>query len=111
MFYLRGEWTKRLAYVDTMKDRRVFGLFPEFREFLKQDVVSQATADLRLITTEVVTDMTKQIPKEWDVKREALDALVDLVVGRATFVAETIISRIWPQGILFSEDEAGSPEK
>ena len=88
------EWTQRLAHVDTMKDRRVFGLFPEFREFLKPDVVSQATADLKLITSEVVTEMTKLIPKEWDVKREALDALVDLVVGRATFVAETITSRI-----------------
>lgn len=104
-------WTQKLAHVDTMKDGRVFGLFPEFREFLKPDVVSQATADLRLITSEVVTEMTKEIPKEWDVKREALDALVDLVVGRATFVAETITSRIWPQGSLFSEDEAGSPEK
>ena len=105
------EWTQRLAHVDTMKDGRVFGLFPEFREFLKQDVVSQATADLKLISSEVVTEMTKLIPKEWDVKREALDALVDLVVGRAAFVAETIKSKIWPQRILFSEDEAGSPEK
>ena len=69
------------------------------------------TNDLRLISSEVVTEMTKQFPKEWDVKREALDALVDLVVGRAAFVAETITSKIWPQRILFSEDEAGSPEK
>ena len=110
-FTCGGEWTKRLAHVDTMKDGRVFGLFPEFREFLKEVVVSQATADLKLITPEVVTEMTKQIPKEWDVKREALDALVDLVVGRAAFVAETITSKIWPQRILFSEDRTGSPEK
>ena len=73
-----------------MKDGRVFGLFPEFREFLKEDVVSQATADLKLISSEVVTEMTKQIPKEWDVKREALDALVDLVVGRAAFVTPLV---------------------
>jgi len=110
-FTCGGEWTKRLAHVDTMKDGRVYGLFPEFREFLERDVVSQASEDLKLITSEVVTEMANQIPKEWDVKREALDALVDLVVGRATFVAETITSKIWPQGSLFSEDEAGSPEK
>ena len=68
------------------------------------------TLDTLLRRTSPVTEMTKEIPKEWDVKREALDALADLVVGRATFVAETITSRIWPQGSLFFEDEAGSPE-
>ncbi|MFN4920647.1 MAG: HipA family kinase [Planctomyces sp.] len=110
-FTCGGEWTKRLAHVDTMKDRRVFGLFPEFRGFLTRDVVSKASKDLKLITPEVVTEMANQIPKEWDVTREALDALVNLVVGRATFVADYIASKIWPQGVLFSEEEAGSPER
>lgn len=105
------EWTKKLAHVDIMKDGRVFGLFPEFRDFLKRDAVSQASADLKLITSEVVTEMANQIPNEWDVTREALDALVNLVVRRASFVAETITSKIWPQGNLFSEDEAENPEK
>jgi hypothetical protein len=74
-------------------------------------VVSKASKELKLITPEVVTEMANQIPKEWDVTREALDALVNLVVGRATFVADYIASKIWPQGVLFSEEEAGSPER
>lgn len=100
-FTCGGEWTKRLAHVDTMKDRRVFGLFPEFRGFLTRDVVSKASKDLKLITPEVVTEMANQIPKEWDVTREALDALVNLVVGRATFVADYIASKSGRKGSFF----------
>jgi HipA-like kinase len=104
------EWTKKLAHDDTMKHGRVFGLFPEFRKFLNRDAIVQAATDLRGITRESVTEMTQSIPKEWEVPRAARDALVDLVVGRATFVADTIESRLWPQGTLFTGDEEGSPE-
>ena len=104
------EWTKKLAHDDTMKDNRVFGLFREFRKYLNRDVVVQAAADLRGITRESVAEMTQFIPKEWEVPRAARNALIDLVVGRAIFVAETIESRLWPQGTLFTGDEKGSPE-
>ncbi|WLD14663.1 HipA family kinase [Planctellipticum variicoloris] len=105
------EWTRRLGQVDTIRDSRVFGLFPEFRKFLKKDAVTQAATDLRTITAEVVREMIDCVPNEWDVKREARNALVDLVVGRAIFVAETIETRLWPQGSLFPDDEEGNPER
>lgn len=109
-FMCGQEWTRKLGHVDIIKDRRVFGRFPEFSDFLDRAAVRQAATDLRLIKRDVVRDFAQSIPKEWDVKREALDALVDLVVGRASFVAETIEGRLWPQRNLFGENEEGSPE-
>ncbi len=41
--------------------------------------------------------MTEEIPKEWDVSKEALEALRDFIIGRAGYVAETIEDRLWPQ--------------
>ena len=46
---------------------------------------------------DAVIGFTQTIPKEWDMTKEVQDALIDLVVGRALFVADTIESRLWPQ--------------
>ncbi len=105
------EWTKKLAQVDIMKDSRVFGLFPEFRDFLRQDIVIKAAADLKNISREMVSEMLRQIPNEWEVTQQASDALVNLVIGRAAFVAETIEEQLCPQGELFPKDEEGDIEK
>ena len=50
--------------------------------------------------------MTEEIPKEWDVTNEALEALRDFIVRRAVYVAETIEDQLWPQGELdFTTEE------
>ena len=105
------EWTRRLKQVDTIKDGRIFGLFPEFRGFLTPEAVVQAAADLNGIAPQIVKELAQRIPKEWDVSPAAMDALIDLIVRRAAYVAETIESHLWPQGSLFSDDEAGEAEK
>lgn len=97
------EWTQRLSRVDTIKDDRLFGVFPEFRRYLRKTAVRHAANDLRSITSAVVRTMIQRVPDEWEVTQVVRDALVDLVVGRAAYVAETIESRIWPQGSLFAE--------
>ena len=101
------DWTRKLAQVDTIRDSRVFGLFPEFRNFLNRDTVREAVADLKKITNVPVAKMTEHVPKEWEVTREAMDAVIELIVGRAAYVADTIESRIWPQGTLFPKDRSG----
>jgi|SRR5262245_42535521 len=95
---------------DRIKDLRIFGLFPAFRGFLDRAQVHQATEDLRRLDRTDVVRMTQQVPKEWDVTKAAMDALVDLIVGRAVYVAETIGNGLWPQRDLDfgkTEDEDG----
>lgn len=100
------EWTRRLAHIDTIRDNRTFGLFPEFRAFLDQTVANRAASDLRAIQRSDVISVTNDIPREWDVKPQALDALIELILHRAVFVADTIVNRLWPQGVLFREDDS-----
>lgn len=93
-------WTRGLSRIDIIREERVFGLFPEFRSFLKPDTVARTADKLRSIDRANVVRMTELIPNDWDVSQQALEALVELIFGRAHFVAETIVSRIWPQGSL-----------
>jgi hypothetical protein len=37
------------------------------------------------------------MPQEWHVRTEVQNALVDLIVARAVFVADTIVELLWPQ--------------
>ena len=98
-------WTKGLSQLDRIREERIFGLFPEFRSFLQREAVVRAADKLRSIDRATVVRMVEFLPKEWEVSRGASDALIDLILGRATFVADTIVTRIWPQGSLLAEEE------
>jgi|GEM_PF-276770 len=91
------ELSRKLREIDKIKDSRVFGLFPEFQKYLNRVRIQQAAKDLRRILRTDVARITDGVPKEWEMKTDARDALIDLVVGRAMFVADTIESQLWPQ--------------
>jgi hypothetical protein len=99
------EWTRKMSGIRMVKDPRVFGLFPEFRPFLARSAVVQAASDLASIDRRTAVGITQTIPNEWEVAPHALDALLDLILGRAAFVAATIEQRLWPQGELAFDDE------
>ena len=104
------EWTRKLSQVDIIRDSRVFGLFPEFRACLDRPTVVQAATHLTRITPADVAAMIQQIPREWGVSSEARTALVELVVGWAAYVADTIEAQLWPQRV-FPEDETEASER
>jgi hypothetical protein len=91
------ELSRQLRNIDRIRDPRIFGLFPEFRPLLDRVQVEQAAKDLRTLDKAEVVRIIHSIPKEWRVTSEAMNALVDLVVGRASYVAETIVEALWPQ--------------
>lgn len=65
----------------------------------------RAAEDLANIAQATVGQMIQHIPNEWEVSQEVREALVELVVSRAVYVANTIEARLWPQGELFPEEE------
>ncbi|UUO06612.1 hypothetical protein M4951_25120 [Blastopirellula sp. J2-11] len=98
------EWTTKLSHLDRIRVQRSFGLFPEFRKYLRIDAVADAAADLKLIHEPTVREFVSVIPVEWEVSRQVADALIDLIVRRAGYVADNAKRIIWPQGQLFDED-------
>ncbi len=98
-------WTRKLSNIDSIRDNKLFGLFPEFQPFLDRTVIAEAADDLRRIDSDTISEIAQRIPNEWGVKQDALDALRRLVIQRATYVADTIETRIWPQRDLFADNE------
>lgn len=102
------EWTPRLANVDKMKDARLFGVFPEWRPYLRRAEIKIAAEQLLTISRQIVDEMVAKIPLGWNVSDKTRAAIVDLITGRAAFLAGSIEKAIWPQGVLFREDDDGS---
>jgi hypothetical protein len=93
-----------VANIETVKDPRVFGLFPAFRPFADKAVV-QATCDrLREMTADVAQEVVASVPEAWEVSAGARIALRDFIVQRAGFVADNMIDWLgpvcWPQAEL-----------
>jgi hypothetical protein len=89
--------TSRLAGIELERDERVYGLFPEFWEFLDRTAMRETVRALRGVTQVEVGRIVDSIPNEWDVPRAAREALVGLVCRRAAFVSDRIEGWLWPQ--------------
>jgi hypothetical protein len=97
----------KLAEIDKTHDDRVYGLFPEFRPYLQRGAVTLAVADLCRLDRATARQMTQTIPGQWDVDARARTALEDFLLRRASYLADRILTLLWPQGELFPEKPEG----
>jgi hypothetical protein len=97
-----------LTQIVAVRDEWVYGLFPEFYQFVSPGRVDAAVARLREVTREVIQAIMDAVPKEWQVDRKAVSAVCNYTCSRAGFLADTIKTRLaplcFPQGRLFPED-------
>jgi hypothetical protein len=91
------DFTHRLADIDKVQDPRTYGLFPAFRPYLDVGELAWCRSLLLSATREMVAGQVALIPAEWDVPARAAAALVDMICGRAAFVA-SMIAGGWPIG-------------
>lgn len=88
--------TNRLARIDSVQEQTVYGLFPEFRDFVKREAVHEWTERLGGLTREQTVAIVEEVPAQWQVDHETRAAWVNLVVQRATFVAANVEEWLWP---------------
>jgi hypothetical protein len=89
-FSIAQELTARVAGIDRIQEDRVFGMFPAFSQFMRQDAVADCAAKLRLVRADEVRDIVHAVPDGCDVPGAAKNALIDLVCGRAAYLADRI---------------------
>jgi hypothetical protein len=86
----------------------LYGLFPGFVPHVRQQDVEAAISRINEVTKQTVSGIVATIPADWEVKKGARDALIELICRRAEFVAENFPSQIsklaWP-GQLFDNDK------
>ena len=99
---------KHLGIAET-RDEAIYGLFPEFRDYLDRAAANQAVARLGQMNRATAEAIVVSIPLEWDVRKSDREALADFIVQHAAHVSRTIMTLLWPppQPSLFED----SPEK
>jgi len=89
-----------IAHIDTVREARVYGLFPEFKPLLDRSEVTRAVADLKMISRTDIQRVVESIPSAWQVNAATREALVNFLSDRAVFLSENFVSFVWAQGEL-----------
>jgi hypothetical protein len=92
------ELTRRLSQLDDVRDKTLFGTFPEFFPFLRREDVSDCAGRLGTMNTTEATKVVDKIPGEWQVEESIRLAWIKLICDRAKFVSEHIVSWLWAVG-------------
>jgi hypothetical protein len=84
----------QLAHINLVKGEEMFGLFPEFKPFIRAhwDALVAAVAKLQTLNKPWVKDLIGAIPAEWQVDVAGRTALATQVCDRADYVNETFIA-------------------
>ena len=86
--------TTSKAYEET-----VYGLFPQFKNFLNKETAVQMSNKLKTIKEKHVRPIIDQIPDEWDIDSATRDVWVNFLVSRASFLSENFLAMIGLQDV------------
>jgi hypothetical protein len=94
-----GYLNARLSHIDLVKDDQLYGLFPEFKPFIRPHwpALLAAISKLQTIDRQWVDALVAGIPAEWAVDQVGRDALANQVYNRADYVAGTFVALIEPK--------------
>lgn len=94
---------KKNLGIAEVQDDKLYGLFPAFRRFLDRGVANQVAERLRQMDRTTAETIVASIPEAWDVRASSREALADFIVQRAAYVADAIMTLLWPQLPLFED--------
>jgi len=89
--------TTKLARIDKVHDEHVYGLFPEFRGMLRENMIIDCAARLREMDEATADAIIATVPRQWEVSSETRKPWSELIYRRAGFVADNI--RNWIDAI------------
>lgn len=108
------EITRRVAHIDSVQDDGIYGLFPEFRSLMTRARIEVAAGRLAAVSRERVGRIVEAVPHEWQLTREAGEAVTTMISTRAAWLADSIggrlVSLCQPQGDLFEEPPPGAKD-
>ena len=86
-----------LRKIAAMRDRRVYGLFPEFRAHLERPVVGAALAAASEIRPGGIRTILRGIPREWGLSHSEAEVVEGFLVDRAKYLLAELTGMLWPQ--------------
>lgn len=83
---------KKIAQIDIIREEKLYGLFPLFKDYVNVEQIEQASRVLKDIRSDLWDDLLHTIPSNWDVKDDAKEAINRFLLERARFLADHIHS-------------------
>jgi hypothetical protein len=90
----RGNDLKR---IESTKDPRIFGMFPEFVDQLEPTEVRNALGTADAITGGKIREIVDQVPTAWQLLETEKGAVIEFLLDRLRYLKTTISEGIWPQ--------------
>jgi len=92
--------TKKLAEIDRVKSDDIYGLFPEFRKWMKASHMQATCERLAGVSDHEIRQIIDALPDAWLEDRSLQQVLERFLTGRRDFLAPDLTTRIFPQGEL-----------
>lgn len=92
---------RKISFIERIQDTRVYGLFPEFKNFLNREEMQRLLRMLDNFDRATAEAIIRNIPSEWEVDGDGRSALATLITERAHFVAHYLESELWPEQLEF----------
>jgi hypothetical protein len=92
--------TKAIGHIDRVKDERLFGNFPEFREYLCHQNVRFYADQLLTFSRPKAEALLSDIPQPWSPTADVRLAVAEFLCERARFVGQNIRKMLVDQGTL-----------
>lgn len=92
-FNAAGYLDATLSRIDCVKDEALYGLFPQFKPFVRAHagVLPETIARLKTLDRQWVEGLVARIPKAWEVDGKGRAALANQVYNRADYVAGVFV--------------------
>jgi hypothetical protein len=104
-FMCGHQLTKSIAHIDRAKDTRLYGNFPEFKEYLTHEDVRRYASRLRTFSKRDAEGLLAGVPQLWEPAADVRAAVIDFLSQRAPFVGENVRKMLLDQGYLQPELE------
>lgn len=96
-FTCGGEINRRIGFIERIQHPRIYGLFPEFRNYLDPDVMRGIAIRLGEFNRVTADRIIGAVPAEWDVNKDSRAAWATFITDRAHFLADHLEEILWPQ--------------
>jgi hypothetical protein len=81
---------RNLADIADVKDERLYGVFPFFRQYVTIEQLVEIAAELSDVQADFWEGFIASVPAAWQVSAEAKRALSRFLLERARFLADNI---------------------
>jgi hypothetical protein len=97
--------TKAISHIDRVRNARLYGNFPEFKEYLTHDDVRYYAGRLRLFSRQDAEGLLAGAPKAWEPATDSRAAVIEFLSQRAAFVGQNVRKMLLDVGYLEPELE------